>query len=73
MFPADVLLKDCWWVAADDLMLAADGRGQQCACSHDCIVGHLGTFQQHTFASNPDMVANLNGFVGVDAFVFHII
>ena len=73
MFPADILLKDCWRVTADDLMLAREGRGQQCACRHDCIVGYFGTFQQHTFATNPHMVAHQDGLVGIDTFVFFII
>ena len=58
MFPADVVLEDSWRVAADDLMLAVEGGGQQRACRHDCIVGHHGTFQQYTFATNPHMVAH---------------
>ena len=58
MFPADVVLQDSWRVAANDLMLAAEGRGQQCACSNNRITRYLGAFQQHALASNPHMVAH---------------
>ena len=69
MFPADVAFEDRWWIAADDLMLARDGRSQQCACRHDGIIRHLGTFQQNAFTTHPDMVTHQDGLVGVDAFV----
>ena len=73
MFPADVVLEDRWWIAANDLMLTAEGRGQQCACRNDGIAWHHDTFQQHAFASNPDMVTHMDGLVGIEAFVLHII
>ena len=73
MFPADVVLEDSWRVAADDLMLAVEGGSQQRACRHDCIIRHHGTFQQHTLATNPHMVAHQNGFVGIDAHILIIV